>query len=448
MVKEAERYLNEIPLWASKKNSLEAVRDFLRELKEPDESMKIIHVAGTNGKGSVCAYLTSILTEAGYGVRTFISPHLINTKERFLAEGKPVEDQVFCQAFDRVRELADTMTAKGYHPPTYFEFLFYMFMVICQQDRPDFVVLETGLGGLLDTTNVVRHPVLTVITSISMDHMGYLGDTVEKIAAQKAGILKKGVPVVYDRSCLKASAIVEEKARELGCRTYPVSEQDFRFLGWHGGYTEIGVRVRGADLEIRIPSAADYQMINGTLAAAAAAALGDIGAGEIRAEHIKRGVENTFWPGRMEEVLPGVFLDGAHNQGGMEALARAAERMGREANAPVSLMFGVVSDKEYHKMIEELCGRLPISHVTIARMDTERSMEAKELAKEFKKKLSCPVEAFDTVKEAWEHFLETKGQEGPAFCAGSLYLVGEVKALLAADYGREGQAREEEHDRF
>ena len=99
-------------------------------------------------------------------------------------------------------------------------------------------------------------------------------------------------------------------------------------------------------------------------------------------------------------------------------------------------------------MIEELCGRLPISHVTIARMDTERSMEAKELAKEFKKKLSCPVEAFDTVKEAWEHFLETKGQEGPAFCAGSLYLVGEVKALLAADYGREGQAREEEHDRF
>ena len=120
MVKEAERYLNEIPLWASKKNSLEAVRDFLRELKEPDESMKIIHVAGTNGKGSVCAYLTSILTEAGYGVRTFISPHLINTKERFLAEGKPVEDQVFCQAFDRVRELADTMTARGYHPPHLF----------------------------------------------------------------------------------------------------------------------------------------------------------------------------------------------------------------------------------------------------------------------------------------------------------------------------------------
>lgn len=445
MVKAAERYLNEIPMWASKKNSLKAVRDFLGEMGDPDESMKIIHVAGTNGKGSVCAYLTSILTEARYRVRTFISPHLVNTKERFLAEGKPVEDAVFCQAFDKTRKLSDLMTARGYQPPTYFEFLFYMFLFICQQDKPDYVVLETGLGGLLDTTNVIRHPVLTVITSISMDHMRYLGDTVEKIAAQKAGILKKGVPVVYDRSCPESGRIVEEKAGDLGCGTYPVSEQDYRFLGRHDGYTEIGVRVREEDLEIRIPTLADYQMMNGTLAAVAAGVLGETGAADIRAEHIKQGMEHGFWPGRMEEVLPGVFLDGAHNQGGMEALTHTAERIQREANAPLSLMFGVVSDKEYHKMIEELCGRLSISHVTIARVDTERSAGAKELANEFKQRLGCPVEAFDTVKEAWEHFLETKGQ-GPAFCAGSLYLVGEVKALLAVDNGRKGQAQEEEHD--
>lgn len=447
MVKEAETYLNGIPLWASKKNSLEAVRDFLGELGNPDQSMKIIHVAGTNGKGSVCAYLTSILTEAGYRVRTFVSPHLVSTKERFLAEGKPVEDAAFCQAFDKVRKLAEVMTARGYQPPAYFEFLFYMFMVICRQDRPDYVVLETGLGGLLDTTNAVGHPVLTVITSISMDHMQYLGDTVEKIAAQKAGILKRGVPVVYDRSCAGSSRVVEARAAELGCRAYPVSPQDFALVERRGGYARIRLRTEGKELELRIPSEADYQLMNGSLAAASAAVLAERKAADITAEQIKKGIEKGFWPGRMEEVLPGVFLDGAHNQGGMEALARTAARMQRESGVPAALMFGVVSDKEYHKMIGELCSRLDISRVTIARMDTERSVDSEKLAGEFREKLGCPVEAFDTVKEGWEHFLKTRGR-GLAFCAGSLYLVGEVKALLEADNERAGWAREEKHDRF
>ena len=199
-----EEYLERIPMWAAKKNSLEDVRAYLEEMGSPDRGMKIIHVAGTNGKGSVCSYLTSMLTETGYKVGTFISPHLEEIRERFLMNGDLVREDTYERAFYRVKELSEKMVEKGYQPPTYFEFLFYMCMAVNEQCKPDFVILETGLGGRLAVTNVVEHPVLTVITSISMDHMQYLGNTIEEIAGEKAGILKPGVPVVYDASCEEA----------------------------------------------------------------------------------------------------------------------------------------------------------------------------------------------------------------------------------------------------
>lgn len=435
-MKEIEEYLNAIPMWASKKNSLEDIREFLKQMGNPDESMKIIHVAGTNGKGSVCSFLTSMLMEAGYKVGTFISPHLVSTKERFLINGEPADDDTYEQAFGTVRELADEMAGRGYQPPTYFEFLFYMFMEIGRRCRPDFVILETGLGGRLDTTNVVRRPVLTVITSISMDHMQYLGHTIPAIASEKAGILKAGVPIVYDDNCRESSEVIRNRARELLCPEYPVSVSDYEIAGCDESGSKIRLPVDGQEpLLISIPSQADYQMMNTALAVRAVMVLQAAGAAEVSMEAAVRGMEKSYWPGRMEEVLPGIFLDGAHNAGGMEALTRTALRLQKKSGKAAALMFGVVSDKEYHKMIEELCSHLVISHVTIARMDTGRSVNSETLAGDFRKRLGCPVEAFDSVAEAWNHFLTTKG-DGLAFCAGSLYLVGEVKALL----------KEENHD--
>lgn len=426
---EAERYLDRIPMWALRKNSLDQVRDFLEEMGSAYEGMRIIHVAGTNGKGSVCAYLTSILREAGYSVGTFISPHLIHVRERFLLNQTPADDRIFLDAFCRVKELAGLMTERGYGPPTYFEFLFYMFMDICDREKPDFVILETGLGGLLDITNAVSHPLLTVITSVSMDHMQYLGTTIREIAAQKAGILKAGVPAVYDGCCPESRRVIEERAKVLGCPVFPVSEKDYELVKREKDGVRILVNTEEGPAEIRISSRADYQMINASVAVRAAGVLKKLKGADISVRHMKQGVEKCFWPGRMEEVLPGVYLDGAHNAGGMKALARTIAGMQEETGKQVSLMFGVVSDKEYHKMIRELCTGLRISRVTIARMDTERSADAESLAYEFKEFLGCPVEAFLTVKEAWEHFLREKGDD-LGFCAGSLYLVGEVKALL------------------
>lgn len=433
-MREAEAYLDRIPMWAQKKHSLEDIRDILGQFGNPDREMNIIHVAGTNGKGSVCAYITSILNRAGYRTATFISPHLIRVTERFLMDGKPAPEEEFLRTFREVRALAEQRTAGGSTPPSYFEFLFYMFMVMSARQKPDFVILETGLGGLLDTTNVVEHPVLTVITSVSMDHMQYLGDTIEKIAAQKAGIIKEGVPVVFDAVCGESTRVILERAERCRCPVYPVSPEDGRVVKRDKAGTRVAVSGEGEDreLELLIPSQADYQQINSLLAVRAAKVLNETGKAEIPLSAMEEGIRGSYWPGRMEEVLPGVYLDGAHNAGGIEALARTIVRLQQETGKPADLMFGVVSDKEYRRMIQELCSHVRLRSVTIARMDTDRSMDTEKLTEEFRKQLSCPVEGFETVKEAWDHFLAVKG-EGPAFCAGSLYLVGQVKELLGKE---------------
>ena len=160
--------------------------------------MKVIHVAGTNGKGSVCAYLNSVLQTAGYSVGMFTSPHLESINERFQINGKNVENEQLVHAFERVQRAATVMRREGMPHPTFFEFLFAMAMVLFEENHVEYAVLETGLGGRLDATNVIKKPAVTVITSVSLDHTEWLGGTIEEIAAEKAGIIKAGVPVVYD----------------------------------------------------------------------------------------------------------------------------------------------------------------------------------------------------------------------------------------------------------
>lgn len=429
---EAEKYLDSIPMWASKKNSLPDIREFLERMGSPDRSMNMIHVAGTNGKGSVCAYLASVLNRAGYDTAAFVSPHLIRVRERFLHSGEAAEEEEFNRTFARVRALSRVMAAEGYARPTYFEFLFYMFMDMADSWRPDFVILETGMGGLFDTTNVIEHPMLTVITSISMDHMQYLGNTLEEIAAQKAGIIKSGVPVVWDDTCGESSRVIRDRAKSLGCPMYPVAQENLELLGRDKEMIRAALKSEDGVREMEIRSRADYQVMNAGLAVRAVQVMEKSGRFAIAGEAVEDGIRTSFWPGRMEQVLPGVFLDGAHNEGGVKALADTIAGMQREDKRPAVLMFGAAGDKEYSRMIEILCSRANVSRVIVAGMHTDRSADAGTLGAEFKRRLSCPVEEFATVREAWDRLLETKG-DGPAFAAGSLYLVGEVKGLLEED---------------
>lgn len=403
--KKARDYLLGIPLWTKKKNTLDEVRHFLEALGNPDEQLNIIHVAGTNGKGSVCADLTAMLMEAGYHVGTFVSPHLTDVTERFLVDGVPVEEAGFSESFTRVKAVTDKLTAEGYAHPTFFEFVFLMAMDLYGRMKPDFVVLETGLGGRLDTTNVIRHPLACVITSISLDHTQYLGDTVELIAAEKAGIIKPGVPLVYDNNDQAAGAVIAAAAGRLGSAAYGLTAED--------SYREVSF-------------AAPYQAMNAALAVKVLEVLGIDG---VTADVRKKALASVHWTGRMQQVAPNVWVDGAHNPGGIRAFIQAVKAQNEQAanmHSHIYLLFAAVSDKDYHEMIRLLCTELSPESITVVQLKSERGLQADALARQFEEAGCSQVTAFDSTKDALEHVLFGKKEEDRLYMVGSLYLIGEI----------------------
>ena len=222
-VEAADAYLNEIPKFTSEKHTAEGLRRMLSYLNALPQEERIVHVAGTNGKGSVCSFLDAVLQKAGKRTARFTSPHLVRVTERFSFDGQEADDALFLEAFEAVKASYAHFEQEGLGHPTYFEYLFLMFMWMVRRKKPEYVILETGLGGRLDATNCIEHPALTVITSISLDHMEYLGGTVTQIAGEKAGILKKNMPVVYDDTDAAASAVIRNRAAELSCPAYPIS---------------------------------------------------------------------------------------------------------------------------------------------------------------------------------------------------------------------------------
>lgn len=415
MREQAAEYLLRIPLWTKKKNTLDQVREFLRALGSPQERLRIIHVAGTNGKGSVCADLTSVLKEAGYRVGTFVSPHLTDIRERFLLEGELVGRADFEECFQTVLAVTEEMIQKGCCHPTFFEFVFLMAMVLFEKKQTDYVIMETGLGGRLDTTNAVSSPLACVITSISLDHTQYLGDTIEQIAGEKAGIIKPGVPVVYDDNLPEASGVIAARARELGAPAFPVSEAAVEELIFGTAF------------------AAPYQAMNAALAVQVLKVLDIAGTGD---EVCRRGLAKVRWQGRMEQAAEDIWLDGAHNPGGIQAFIRAVKKQMEAETAAgkgrIQLLFAAVSDKDYGSMIRMLCEELPVQRVTIAHLNSSRAADQKLLAQQFLE-AGCPlVEQYATTEEALQAALSHRGEYERLYIVGSLYLIGEIKELLSA----------------
>ncbi len=348
---------------------------------------------------------------------TFVSPHLADVKERFLYDGEQVAEADFEASFQKVLSVVKTMTGRGYCHPTFFEFVYLMAMVIYEQLKPDYVVLETGLGGRLDTTNVIRRPLACVITSISLDHIQYLGSTVEEIAAEKSGIIKSGVPVIYDDNRAEASAVIAGQAQKLRADAYPVNRSE--------AYREVEF-------------AAPYQAMNAALAVKVLEVLKIPG---VDRDTIRRGLAHVVWPGRMQQVLPGVWLDGAHNPGGIQAFIDAVkaqntceEHGGSEPQTEetaVQLLFAAVSDKDYREMVRMLCTGLSISRVTVVQLSSERGLDANLLAELFREAGCQSAEQYGTVSEALAAALKHKGEKDRLYVVGSLYLIGEIEAELA-----------------
>ncbi len=435
-LRECEEFLNSVPSFTTK-HTIEDTRDFLKFLGNPEENMKIIHVAGTNGKGSVCCYISSVLMKAGYEVGMFTSPHLVKITERFQVDGKQISDGLFAEIF--VELLRRITEYSGEYFPTYFEFLFFMAMLLYDVYPVDYLVLETGLGGRLDATNSVEKPLLSVITEIGYDHMQYLGNTLEEIAGEKAGIIKKGVPVVLFDKRKETTEVIKKKALEIDTRTIIVENrniEDIRCLEDDNGNKHIAFSLNSLYdkyVDLELCTRAVYQTENAAIAVAALEVLRDQGA-DISELDIREGLLSAKWEGRMEEVRPGVFVDGAHNIDGISAFLNSSSEIGCDGRK--LMLFGIVDDKQYRDIIARILESHQFDSIFVSVLETSRSVSVSDLkaafedAKEELGIIGVPVKYYSNVRDAITDIITVRKSGDMVFVAGSLYLAGQIKEML------------------
>ncbi len=439
---EAVAYIDETPKF-TQKHSLAHTKECLRRLGDPQNSFRVIHVAGTNGKGSTCAFLASVLKEAGFRTGLFTSPHLVDIRERFQINEENISVSRFMWAFDQVKSLSDQLTEEGSGHPTYFEMIFLMGMLIFKEEKADYVVLETGLGGRLDATTAIEDPLACVITSISLDHMQYLGNTVAEIAAEKAGIIVPGVPVIYDANDPAAAAVIAAKAEEMGSPAWPVRKEESCILRMSQDgidFTLTDKLLYQTELfhqaEFHIPFIAAYQVMNASLSLTTLEVLKrfseDPSFRSITSDQIRQGLLKTRWQGRMETVLPGVIVDGAHNEDGVEKFVETAEHFQHESS--LLLLFSAVDDKDYPGMIETIISRIHFRRIFTTQVGGYRQVPAEKLADIFREKGCTNVSALEDPLEAFRMAYQEKQDKEMLFCVGSLYLVGNIKDLINREY--------------
>lgn len=432
-------YLYNIPRFA-RTGGLEQTRERLRLLGSPEKSFHYIHVAGTNGKGSVCAYMESCLREMGFKTGLFTSPHLVRINERIRINNREISDKAFSEAFYTVKALVDAQAAEGIAHPTFFEFIYLMAMCAFQKAGIEYGVIETGLGGRLDLTNAVEAPDLTVITSIGLDHTAILGDTIEKIAAEKAGIIKPGVPLVYLAARPDAVRVIETRANEqhLSERPmcYPVKPEWMEDISAEEAHIQFSlVCPYFKKYDIMLNTSGMYQVENGALAVTAMEVLREFSDWKMTEtdfrEKVLKGVRHMTWPGRMEPVGRDIYVDGAHNDDGIRELVRSVDRIFSQRD--IYLIFAVAEDKDYQEMVRHLCGIRRLKGIIVTEIDNGRRRDFHEVMKDFQKNWHGNIQGTYNVSEAIMTGQEWKGRDGVLICTGSLYLVGHVKELLGGD---------------
>ena len=426
---EAAAYIEEIPKF-TKKHTLEHTKTFLKRLGNPAADRKIVHVAGTNGKGSVCAYLQAILMAEGKRTAFFTSPHLVSVNERIRVDNIQIDNETFLKVFRKVLKIVRQMVEDGIEHPSYFEFLFGMGMTAFAETDVEYIILETGLGGRLDATNAIDNPALVIITSISLDHTAILGDTIEKIAGEKAGIIKPGVPVFFDGSSKKAAEVIKAKASELGVSCREVTKNAYEIQEVHRKYIAFSRRsAYDKDVIFQVPMCGCYQAMNAELALEASEYL--LAGEEIHMDRWKEALAELHWEGRMERVGAHITVDGAHNPGAMEAFVESVKALDESERGEMVLLFSTVSDKKYDQMIEYLCENLDVKAYVVTQIEDERGVSAEELADVFRRYTDRPVYCKERLEDAVRTAMNERGETGEIYCLGSLYLVGMMKKLLA-----------------
>lgn len=403
--------------WQAHAPGLERIRTLLHALGDPQKELKFVHVAGTNGKGSVCAYLASVLRCAGYRVGLCTSPFLEDFRERIQVDGKLIPPEVLGELTELARPAAEAMEDH----PTEFELITAVAMLYFRRCRCDIVVLEVGLGGALDASNVIDVPEAAVITAMGMDHAAILGPTLGDIAAAKAGIIKPGGAVVSFGGCPEADAVIRERCREQGAQ---LTEVDFSRL------RVVGTGLDGTDLEfapygaLHVPLVGLYQAKNAAVAVTTVEVLEKRG-WEISRRALEQGLASVCWPGRLEVVRragPVILRDGAHNAHGMAATVESLRAL--FPGKKLTILMGVMADKDVEDMLKLLA---PIAgQVFTVRPESPRAMPAEELAA-LVNRYGVPAVPCAGVAAGLQAASEAAGADGTVCALGSLYLVGEVR---------------------
>ncbi|HUK32042.1 MAG TPA: folylpolyglutamate synthase/dihydrofolate synthase family protein [Candidatus Acidoferrum sp.] len=427
------------------KFDLANIRALALRMGTPQKNFSSVHIAGTNGKGSTAAMVERILRSAGFKTGLYTSPHLERINERIRVNGAEISDAEFAAAFTRQHGLIEAMLSTGELAahPTYFECVTAMALDVFARERVEFAVLEVGMGGRLDSTNIVV-PEVSVITQIAFDHEAFLGHSIAEIAGEKAGIIKPGVPVVSAAEHPEARAAIRRRAEELEAplveidTAYRLEELNSKDGFYSGSVVDLGLdaaheTVKSAQpgvavlpaavpLELKLGLAGRYQMRNAVTAMAAARLLAGRGY-KITDEDIAEGIARVQWPGRLERIAEGptVFLDGTHNAAGARELAEFWDE--HLAGRRIHLVYGSVRDKS----VDEIAGLLfpRAARVTVTAPGQPRALSAEALA-EMTRHLAPEMDVVAEASEAVAQAVEEAGREDVVFVTGSLYLVGEI----------------------
>ncbi|WP_026477081.1 bifunctional folylpolyglutamate synthase/dihydrofolate synthase [Alkaliphilus transvaalensis] len=410
------------------KLGLENIKYLLKLLGNPHENINIIHIAGTNGKGSTSSMTHSILKAAGYKVGLYTSPYLETFTERIQINGENIPEERLAEITSLVKEKIQQMVEEGRNHPTEFEVVTAIGFYYFAQEEVDFLVLEVGLGGRLDATNVVENPLVSVITPVGYDHMQFLGDTLEKIAAEKGGIIKENSHVIVYPQADEATQVLKDICHEKNSEMLMV---DFNKLEIHSSTIEeqtYTVDIFGKTYNhLEIHMAGIHQIYNSTSALAVVETLKHEYNVEISDEAVFKGLKEARWPGRLEIIKrdPLTIIDGAHNIHGAEALKKSIQSLLQDYS--ITLVIGMLADKDVEGYLDLI---IPHVHrVVITEPDNPRAMEAEVLAEKLKK-YNKALYIGKTIPEATKIALEITDQQEAILCAGSLYMIGEARKYV------------------
>jgi len=419
--KEAIKYIESIGKFGMN-FGLDRIKRICELLGNPQDKLKIIHVGGTNGKGSTVTFISNILIEEGYRVGIYTSPHLERFTERIKINREEISEDDVTRLVEEMKKVIDTIKSEGYEHPTEFEIVTACAFKYFYEQKVDFVVLEVGLGGRLDATNIVN-PIVSVITSISFDHMNILGDSIEKIAYEKAGIIKKGKPLVLYPQIKEAREVILNKAKEMNSDVYLVESVSYYIKSntLEGIYFDADIMNKKYN-NLRIKMLNKYQVLNALTSLLTIEVLKNLGY-EVKDSSIYKGLEASKWPGRFEVINynPFIILDGGHNIQGIIELTNGIRQYfyGKK----VKIVFGVLKDKDYIGMVDELI-KICNDFLTVT-PDSPRALDAVELKKIILDK-GRHAEALNDIDSAIEYALNDKDCDVVVFC-GSLYMIGEVR---------------------